>query len=84
MESSDTKMVLVRWVDSIRLTSSAWHERTEVEDLEAAEVLTCGFLVRETDQSLVVVQSLGPQDSSEFGAPIAIPRVAVVERKELS
>lgn len=66
----------IRWVDSVRL-SSEWQPLPA--NFEPAVIETVGFVMRETDTSLVVVQSIDNENGNVSGA-MAIPKVAVIKR----
>ena len=66
----------IRWIDSVRL-SSDWQPLPQ--DFEPAVIETVGFVMRETDTSIVVVQNIDNVNGNVSGA-MTIPKVAVLKR----
>lgn len=74
------RVVQVTWDDSVS-TGSYWTPRDALEDWCKNQlfIITVGFVVKETGEHLTLSASAG----SEFGAVISIPKVAILETKEL-
>jgi hypothetical protein len=85
MERVDYKLVLVEWQDS-RQPSGGWRWADEYEEPEPVLCLTVGWLLRETDDALLVVQNLGDVSGERFQASGAteIARRQVVRIGELT
>lgn len=73
--------VYVRWVDSCNLFGDRWASRDDLTEAQQEHHChTLGFVVDENSHSLYVAGSLAPE---EIGSVMQIPKVAVVERRDL-
>lgn len=71
------KIVHIKWVDSVSLHRWQTHEKIEEfadEPLDIHE--TVGFLIRDTDEAITVIQSMSADCKGEA---MKIPKVAVQE-----
>lgn len=68
----------VSWVDSASVNGGLWISREEIDpDVMTLDGLTqhsVGFVINETDEVLLIAQSVGPD---RLGAVLAIPKVAI-------
>ncbi len=71
-------LVEVRWLDA--QTSHGWEDQTEV-DSEVPVVTTVGFLLKETEESIVIASSVG-QDKTH-NSRITIPTGMIKDRRIL-
>jgi hypothetical protein len=69
----DSAIVIVRWVDAH--VDGSWEQET---DGKLADVTTVGFLVKETDESLVIASTVSPP---MHNCRITIPKAWIKERK---
>lgn len=71
----DMPMVLVTWVDSASM--SGWQSAETVEEDAGSELecRTVGYLFRDSDKCVTVVQSMS--ETGSLNAAISIPRSAV-------
>jgi hypothetical protein len=78
------KLVIVEWQDS-RQPSSSWQWADEAENPEPVLCLTVGWLLRETEDALLVVQSLGDVSGGrmQFGGGTEIARRQIIQLKEI-
>lgn len=79
------ELVLIEWVDSY--ASSGWQEVSSIEP----EVLVCrsvGWVIRETDSTLVVAPHLTDEDGdaapTQANGLMTIPVCAIVSRRPLA
>lgn len=79
------KLVLVEWQDS-RQTSGAWQWMDEAEQPGAVRCLTVGWLLKETDDALLVAQSLGDvtRGRMQFSGGMEIARRQIVHLTRLT
>ncbi len=61
----------VEWIDSASCTG--WLERPDVENFNPVKIVSCGFMVNETENSLVLAQSCG-DDPEQYENLISIPK----------
>lgn len=72
-------MVYIKWVDAICIGSSGWNDPSELDDWAYADppiMHTMGYLIHSTDDYVVVVDSIGP---NEVGCANKIPTAMVQE-----
>ena len=80
MPGKNVRIIYVEWVDSIRSGGNVW---TDMEAAEQGKLATCksaGFLIQETDDSLLVAGHFG---EGSISGDIRIPKVAIKKRKWL-
>ena len=76
---SKQRPVEIHWCD-IHATDGGWHDRKLADERKPAECLTVGYIVRESDDYIVLTDSL-MQDG--YGCLVAIPRGCIVKPKRL-
>lgn len=71
------KILAVEWVDSASVNGGLWVDKDRIDNeamtLDGLAQRTVGFLVEESDEVLLVAQSIGDQ----LGAVLAIPKLAI-------
>lgn len=79
---SIVKPVIVRWIDSMRTPDWRGTEDAlaELHKPDHLDVESCGFLVGETDDRLMLALNRNP---STVGETIIIPKAAITARREL-
>jgi hypothetical protein len=80
------KIVLISWVDCTTL--EGWGEERDIDEAikHSKEVLTVGFLLKETDKEYVVCQSyedVSPIFHEKFGDVCLIPKRSVEKVEEV-
>ncbi len=70
------RIVFVEWMDSSVPHDRGWAARKEHARHRPARCVTAGFLLVESPDYIVVVQSVDG-DGAHVAAPIAIPRKAI-------
>lgn len=80
MTEVDAKVRRVSWVDSASVNGGLWVTADEIDPavltIEGLTQETVGFVVDESDDVLLLAQSIGDR----FGAVLAIPKVAILKR----
>lgn len=75
--------VVVQWVDSASVNHGLWTAHDEIDPtvmtLDGLTQRTVGFVINESDDVLLLAQSVGDQ----LGAVLAIPKVAIRARSEV-
>jgi hypothetical protein len=56
----------------------------DVDDLECLEIVVIGFLVREDDDYICLAQQLFNEEMPNIRFVVMIPKVCIVERKDLT
>lgn len=78
-------MIRIEWVDSGR-SALGWTMASEL-DVDVPTITTVGFLFKETEESLTVVQSVGDElldnKEDELLFAITIPKVCIKARETL-
>jgi hypothetical protein len=78
------RIEVVRWLDSASINGGMWVSPDDIAPDAMSEngltQATVGFVHDESDDVLLLVQSVG---SDQLGAALAIPKRAIVERKEI-
>ena len=75
-----TTMLRIEWMDSCGHNNGRW---TQAKDLEfkREHILyeSVGFLLKETEYSIVIIQSMGlhPDDQDHVDAVMEIPKIAI-------
>lgn len=82
--ASPLRIEVVRWLDSASINGGLWVAPDEIAPDAMTEdgltQATVGFVHDESDEVLLLVQSIGPD---RVGAALAIPKKAIAERKAL-
>lgn len=80
--SKDTRpaIVQVRWLDS--WAEHGWRPVTEGASLEPDHCVTVGFLMHESDELMVIAQSISVDIPNGAGW-VSIPKVSITERRTL-
>lgn len=76
---SGERLVEVEWVDSAVLEGGSWLDRHQLLENATRERITCrtvAYLLAQTDEALVLVQSVGGFEGQVQGG-IVVPRSAV-------
>lgn len=73
------KALLIHWIDSS--SDHGWGKIKEIPQ-SPNDCITLGFLVRETEDFLLITHSWDPETSSVNGT-IEIPKVAIKSRKNV-
>lgn len=77
MNPADIRQVdLVHWIDSCG-TDQMWVDLDDLPD-RCPRFWTCGFVVREDDESLTIAATVG--DNNQIGELVTIPKVALLRR----
>lgn len=67
-------LAIVRWID-ISSHDGAWMDYSDAENLKPISVDTVGWIIKETNEYIVIVSSLSPEDGETVtGSVNAIPR----------
>jgi hypothetical protein len=79
------KLVIVEWQDS-RQPDRGWQWLDERDDPKAVKCLTVGWLLRETEDAILVAQNLGDvtDGRTQFSGGTEIARRQIVQLKELT
>ena len=86
MTNSTARPVRVDWLDS-KQPVPGWQWVSELEAPTPARCTSIGFLVGESDEALVLAQSLADADDHEHtqaGGAMTIPRACVLNLSELA
>jgi len=76
------QVLYVKWLDSGR-HATVWTDPKEL-DIDVPIVETVGFLFKETDESVVLIQSKGVgEEPDEILFSITIPKVAILEKETI-
>ena len=79
-------LVLIRWLDATSYEGHEWRTAKEVKELTSEFMLSVGWIVKETADSIVLVShrdhDSSPEDHSVAGE-MAIPVGAILECREL-
>lgn len=67
------KLVLVEWVDS-KFSAPGWACHEHMGELNVTLAVTVGFIIKETEDKIVVCQNTSENDRA---LGIAIPRLAI-------
>ena len=76
------KFLMVRWLDHV--SSANWKSRDDIFQLVPTTVTTTGWLVRETEDFIVLSSSIQDDDTSgdgEYGGYDLILKVAIISSK---
>ena len=74
------EIILVEWTDCISYDS--WDDFSEHEDLELPTILSVGFLIKETDDK-VILSSLVDDENEQMGMSQAIPKAVIKSMKRI-
>lgn len=79
-----TDAIWVKWIDSCG--QEGWTSQSDVDDLHPAHIMQIGYLLREDDDCIVLSPTAkdGGAHTTPYHAPIAIPKVAILERGHVS
>lgn len=80
MKNQPGKIVYVEWVDSVG--HEGWRSLEELSDPPPLTCVSCGFLVRETEDVITVAASWSA--TGRFDETISIPWCAVTKYEEVS
>lgn len=77
--SDPMKVIEVTWTDSCTMYTS-WTREADVDiDCEEMLIISVGYLFRETEKSILVLQSLDQQNPPYVKCITMIPKVAIVK-----
>ncbi len=74
------KQVSIKWIDIIQM-DSGWHTSQEIEDWinnEPDTVIQSGFIYKETETHIILIDSYFTQDY--LGSAIKIPKCVIIEQ----
>lgn len=79
------KLVYVEWLDHASFTESTWREADEYEDLNPATCKTIGWILRETEDMIILVQTIHYSDEFEdkYCGEMGILKGAITLMKEI-
>lgn len=80
MDADNAQLRMVIWVDSN--TRSGWHHPAD-QDYGPMEVVSVGWVLHETDQSVTLSGSVVFGDDFQAADTMTIPKVCVVREKAL-
>lgn len=69
------EIVSIRWGDACQPQTHVWYAKDELPKPKAAEIVTVGWIVRESPTAIVVASSVGTDEV--YSGVIVIPRAAV-------
>lgn len=75
------KIILVEWVDSG--SSDRWSSLDEIELKKRNLCISCGFLIKEDNEWLVLALSYDP-DSGDYQCWLEIPKVAIKKKRHIN
>ena len=78
MAKNDPRPIMVRWFDAA--SRKGWIGVDDVKDQVIAPIITYGWLVKETDDEILVSTCLH-EEPFDFVDPIAIPKISITKRK---
>ena len=78
-KSRDMKIVKIEWVDSRQM--HGWVLEEDI-DTSACYINTCGYLIKETDETFTVAVSVGEEPKQANGINV-IPKCCVVNYEEI-
>jgi hypothetical protein len=83
-DDSETPLapVLIEWLDIVGV-DSAWLSRDDLESLEPTLMVTAGWVLKETEEFLVIAGTLEVGGDLQVGNVNCIPKSVVVSRKPL-
>ena len=67
------KLILVQWVDPAS-DALGWMSRVDVELLSFTTCVSCGILIKETEEDITICLNLNPQNLSQV---ISIPKPCI-------
>ncbi len=73
------RMVLVEWEDSF-FGIGEWLDFAELKELPTARCISCGILLHETSEKIVLIMNRGGKQGSQ---PMAIPRGCIKRMRQL-
>ena len=75
---SEYKMVFVKWIDSSQIHGWILKEDLQEQDMN---IVSCGFIIRETENFIVLSTSVGKDC---ICSPIQIPKIAIISMEEIN
>jgi hypothetical protein len=79
-EGRDIPLVYIRWADSAGMSESHWRSLDQIPEIEICH--TVGFLIKETEDSVVVLSTIS--EAGFYTGDIAIYKGCILEREEIS
>ena len=73
----------IEWDDSVSTAGNAWVSRKRVEEMKIDRCTTIGFIVKETNDLVTVVNSFDIQGDNVSG-DMTIPKSAIRKRRVVS
>ena len=81
---TDIKPVYIKWKDHCSFDSQHWRDYETTDYLvELVVASTMGWVLKETDDVVVVAQTIDPKNE-KFSGVMAILKSCIIERRELS
>lgn len=79
------KLVYVEWLDHVSFTESTWRDEDEYKDLNPATCKSVGWILREDDKMMVLVQNIHQSDEFEdkYCGEMGILKGCITLMKEL-
>jgi len=71
---NDSKIVEVHWIDAS--SEQGWYDMNQYKNLPL-KVTSIGYLVRETEEIIIISSSCGPFDLCTD--PMTIPKIAIIK-----
>ena len=81
-----TRLLEVLWADCYSHCEQPWYSRADLEKAASgdAEIFTVGYLFKEDDRNLTLTMSHHPDDPTEVGMAITIPRPMIKRVREIA
>lgn len=77
-------LVIVHWIDTVGHGDNTWLTVGEVMEVKPSPMVTVGFLMKETNDYVVVAATKAEQvDDDIFGNVNAIPRSCITDMREV-
>lgn len=75
----------IRWLDHVSFHESMWRTLPEVHSLEPFICHSVGYVIKETDEYIVLAQTIAPQEELEdqWVGEMLIAKPLIKERKKL-
>lgn len=74
-------LTYVEWLDHCSLSGRTWYDLDEVLDVRPLHIKTVGWVVKETDEYVVLANQA--TEGEKFSGDICIIKSCVVDRKDL-